>query len=91
MVFNCFVGYYKVKTGLDIMIVHFYIRIKLDIIRYDNFSVWMRTSSNPADNNRFRSHNGKEKLTSTRQILNGLGRHEVECAHLCVLHDTGHV
>ena len=34
------------KTGLNIMIVHFYIRRKIDIIRYDiKFLVWLRTGS----------------------------------------------
>ncbi len=31
------------------------------------------------------------KLTSTRQVLNGLRGHKIEGSHLCVLHDTGHV
>ena len=44
------------KTGFNIMIVHFYIRRELDIIRYDTyfFSVWLRTCYNSADINRFR-------------------------------------
>ncbi len=42
------------KTGFNILIVHFYIHRKLDMIQ--DFSVWLRTGSNPADINRFRSH-----------------------------------
>ena len=36
--------YYKIK-------ISFVIREELSVIRYD-FSVWLRTVSNPADNNR---------------------------------------
>ena len=45
------------KTGFNIMIVHFILVKKLDITDtiYD-FSVWLRTDSNSADINRFRSH-----------------------------------
>ena len=43
------------KTGFS-MIVHFYIFKKLDIKR---FSVMLKSRSNPADINRFRSHTGK--------------------------------
>ena len=53
------------KTGFNIIIVHFYIRLKLDIIQYATgfFSVWLGTGSNPVDiiySNRFRSHTGKD-------------------------------
>ena len=43
------------------MIFHFNIRRKVSVIRCDTcfFSVWLRTGSNPADINRFRSHTGK--------------------------------
>ena len=42
------------KTGFNLIIVHFYIRRKLD--KYDvqhNFSVWLITGSNHPDINRF--------------------------------------
>ena len=43
------------KTVFNIVIVHFYIRKKLDIIgTIHDFSVWLRTGSNPADIYRFR-------------------------------------
>ena len=41
------------------MIFHFTTHTKLSIIRYYDFSVRLRTSSNPADINQFRSHAGK--------------------------------
>ena len=35
------------KTAFDIMIVHFYIRKKLDIVKLiQDFSVWLRTGFN---------------------------------------------
>ena len=51
-----------------IRIVHFYIRRKLEIIRcfaIHNFSVWLRTGSNPVDINRFPSDIGKYILKYT--------------------------
>ena len=48
------------KISFNLMIVHLYIRIKLYVIH--NFSVWLRTGSNPQDINRFRSHTGKWKI-----------------------------
>ena len=47
------------KTG-------FYIRRKLDTIRYNTYiSVWLRTGSNPADINQFRSHVNSPLLVGT--------------------------
>ena len=47
------------KTGFNIMKEHFNIRRKLHIIKQINdFSVLLRTSSNPEDINRFQSHTG---------------------------------
>ena len=48
----------KTLTGFIIMIVHFYIGRKLDIIRYVSFQC-VRTGSYPPDINRYRSHTGK--------------------------------
>ena len=48
------------KTCFNIIIVHFYIRRKLDLIIYDTcFLVWRTTGSHPAAINRFRKHKGK--------------------------------
>ena len=46
---------FKNVPGFNLMIVHFYIHRKVDIIH--DFSVLMRTGSNPPDINRFRSDN----------------------------------
>ncbi len=43
------------KTIFNLMMVHFYIHRKLDTKLYIIFPVWMITSSNPPDINRFRS------------------------------------
>ena len=52
------------------MIIHLYIRRKQDIIRYNTFfSVWLRTSSNPADINRFQSHTPKKTYRMTTSPL----------------------
>ncbi len=37
--------------------------LPIDIITMNDFSVWLRTGSNPADINRFQSHNGKQIAT----------------------------
>ena len=51
------------KTGFNLIIVHFYIRRKLDIhdVRH-SFFVWLRTGSNPADINLVRSFTGEREL-----------------------------
>ena len=46
------------KTGINIMSFHFITPRKLSTIR--DFSVWLKTGSNPADNNRFQSHSGNK-------------------------------
>ena len=38
------------KTGFNLMVVHFFIFVENWMVY---FSVWLRTGSNPADNNRF--------------------------------------
>ena len=49
------------KTGLNIIIVHLYsYKTGFNTIRYDDFSVWLRTGSDSAEINRFRSHTGKD-------------------------------
>ncbi len=46
------------------MIVHFFIRRKLDIIdTIRNFSVLLRTGSDPPDINWFQSHTGKISIS----------------------------
>ena len=47
------------KTGFNLMLVHFYIRRKLDIYDAIHFSVWLKIGSNPPNINRFRSDTGK--------------------------------
>ena len=53
-----------IRTGFNIMIVHFYISRK--------FSVWLRTGFNPWDINRFQSQTGNKVTTKhalTLQIV----------------------
>ena len=48
------------KTDINIMIfILIYVEHFLSFDAIHNFSVWLRTGSNPADSNRFRSHTGK--------------------------------
>ena len=44
-----------------------------------DLSVWMRTGSNPAESNRFRSHTGKSftKVTRIAKHMNGQGQIKV--------------
>ena len=47
------------KGGANTIYFYFNIHGKLSLIRFiHDFSVWLRIGSNPADINRFRSHNG---------------------------------
>ena len=48
------------KTGFYIIILHFIFVKKLILCNtIHDFSVWLRTSYDPVDINRFRSHTGK--------------------------------
>ena len=60
-----------------IMIVHFYIHRKFDTIH--DFSVWLKTGSNPANINRFRSHTGKIQIKENLCIY---GKHCIGFAFL---------
>ena len=51
------------KSGFNYLILHFYIRGKLDIYEtIHDFLVWLKTGFNPADINLFRSHAGNNIL-----------------------------